>query len=131
MIQKSKQLFCLLFVVLLVACAGVQMTHKDYMGWAWSIYNTQFEEYKRMVGLGGVPSTDLSKLTDEQKRKSEEAIAGLSEEQRTMLRLKKQVFTDLYPLLKTASSYVDTGKIPPGEIENQINGLIDRLIGAP
>ena len=90
MIQRAKLLFCLLFVVLLVACAGVQMTHKDYMGWAWSIYNTQFEEYKRMVGLGGVPSTDLDSLTDEQKRKSEEAIAGLTEEQSTMLRLKKQ-----------------------------------------
>lgn len=129
--KRARLLFLPLLIIFLFACVhtpGVKMTHKDMVGWAWSIYNGQYEEYKRMVGLGGVPSSSLDDLTETQKAKMKAAIAALSPEQKVMLQGKKALFKELHPLLLTASKYVDTGKIPPGEIETQINQLIDKLI---
>jgi len=92
--------------LLLSGCATmeVEMTAKDKAAWAMALYNAQYDDYLRMTGMG-----------------------NLTEDQRQILRKKKAIMNELWPLLKLYAEYSKTGKIPT-DLEQQVTDLINQLI---
>lgn len=97
-------------VMFLVACAtnGVKslddMTHKERATWMMGVYNSQARDYKAMV-----------------------ARPDLADSQKEMLRQKKALLTQLWPMVNTYTTYVDSGVVPTREVEDQIIKIINDL----
>lgn len=120
--HSSKQTFVVMFIlsILLMAAitiscipqagkeAGVkplaEMTPKEKATWMMGVYNAQAADYKRMV-----VRTDL---TDDQK---------------DILRQKKVIAVQVWPLINTYRTYVNAGAVPIREVEDQIIALINDL----
>ncbi len=81
------------------------MTPKELATWALGVYNAQYDNYAK-----------LSVRTD------------LTEDYKKMLRKKKALMIEIWPLLRLYVGYVDSGMVPTQELETQIIGLIDDLI---
>ena len=81
-----------------------EMTPKEKATWMMSIYSSQAEDYKRMV-----------KRPD------------LTNEQKAILRNKKDVAKQVWPLINTYRTYVNSGAVPTREVEEQIFKLINDL----
>lgn len=109
--MKRITLFIAIIVMLLASCvlqdlkSPADMSAKELATWAMGIYNAQYDNYKALV-----VRTDLT------------------EDYKEMLRQKKAILVELWPLLKLYIGYVDTGAIPTQELEAKIIGLIDDLI---
>ena len=117
-----KREFCILallcFFIVLIASFGCipqagkgqgikplsEMTPKEKVTWMMSVYSAQAEDYKRMV-----------KRPD------------LTNEQKAMLRNKKDVAKKVWPLINTYRTYVNAGAVPTREVEDEIIGLINDL----
>lgn len=104
-------LLAMLFVF--VGCAGMQgaksitdMTPKEKSAWMMKVYNSSYEDYKVQAAMA-------DSLTDEAK---------------DILREKKKVLTEVWPLIKTYNGYVDTGAIPDKIIEEKIISLLNILL---
>lgn len=81
-----------------------QMTPKEKLAWMLSFYNAQDANYK---ALASTPT-----LTDGQKE---------------ILRKKKAVMVEVYPLIELYSSYVMAGAAPTAALEENIINYLDRL----
>lgn len=92
--------------LLLSGCAttNVELTAKDKATWAMALYNAQYDDYLRMTGMG-----------------------NLTEEQKVVLRKKKSIMNELWPLLKLYAKYAETGTIP-SDLEQQVTDLINQLL---
>ncbi len=104
----------LLAAVFLIGCPGLipkdmnspaDMNPKELATWALGVYNVQYDNYKVLA-----------------------ARTDLTEDYKAMLRKKKKVLMELWPLLKLYTGYVDSGVIPTQALETKIIGLIDDLI---
>ena len=108
-----KKLCIFLFVVVFLAgCQFTQnlkspadMSAKELGTWALGIYNAQYDNYEVLA-----------------------ARTDLTEDYKVMLRKKKAILVEIWPLLKLYAGYVDSGAIPTQELEVKIIGLIDDLI---
>jgi hypothetical protein len=81
-----------------------EMTPKEKATFFMSVYNSQAEDYKAMV-----------------------AKPNLTNEQKQVLREKKKVLTQVYPLIQSYTTYVDAGAVPTPEVEASITNLINEL----
>lgn len=81
-----------------------EMTPKEKAIWMMSVYSAQAEDYKRMV-----------KRPD------------LTNDQKAILRNKKDVAKKLWPLINTYRTYVNAGAVPTQEVEAEIIDLINDL----
>ena len=81
-----------------------EMTPKEKGAWFLGIYNAQDKDYRNMV-----VRTDL---TNDQKK---------------ILREKKKIMTEVYPIIKTYNIYIDSGAVPTKIVEDQIIDLINNL----
>lgn len=81
-----------------------EMTPKEKATWMMGVYNAQAADYKAMV-----VRTDL---TDDQK---------------VVLRQKKEIAVQVWPLINTYRTYVNAGAVPTREVEDQIIALINDL----
>lgn len=111
--MRRRIIYAGLAVVLLmavVACAtnGMKsfgdMSHKERAAFFMSVYNSQADDYKIMA-----------------------ANPALTEDQKKLLREKKKIMTQVYPLIGTYTAYVDAGTAPTPEVEQQILTLINQL----
>ena len=82
-----------------------QMTIKEQATVWMSIYNAQYDDYKATVKRG-----------------------NLTENQKQILRVKKQVLTIAWDLLKTYAEYADTGQLPSRQFEAQLSNIIEQLL---
>lgn len=101
----------LLLFLVLPSCtkhskAFQDMTSKEKATWMLSVYNAQYDDYKFQA-----------------------ARLDLDEVQKKLLRSKKEVFTEVYPLIMTYTGYVDSGVIPVPELETMIVTNLERLLG--
>ena len=100
--------FFLVVLVLLANCAGIKpitdMTPKQKATFFMSVYNSQYDDYRSMA-----------------------ALTTLTEEQKQVMRAKKRIMTEVYPLITLYVSWVDSGAVPSPEIELQIINLINQL----
>lgn len=114
MIQRKVKwltiMFCVLFIM---SCVSTQnggtkslseMNPKERATWMMGIYNSQARDYKAMV-----------------------ARPDLTNEQKDTLRKKKAVLSQVWPLIKTYTAYVDSGATPTKDVEDQIITLINDL----
>lgn len=53
---------------------------------------------------------------------------NLTEDQKEILRTKKKVFVEIWPLLKTYSQYAQGGQVPTLMLEAQLMRLLNRLM---
>lgn len=116
MVQRNvKWMVILLYVFFLTACVTAgqkddglksfsEMTHKERATWMMGIYNSQARDYKAMV-----------------------ARADLTNEQKDILRKKKSIMTQVWPMINTYTKYIDSGAAPTKEVEDDILKLINDL----
>jgi len=104
-----------LLVAFLVGCAGFMqqtgdlksiddMTPKERATWFTSVYNSQDRDYRAMV-----------------------ARSDLTTEQKHILRKKKAIMTQLYPMIQTYNLYIESGAVPTKEVEDRIIEMINNL----
>lgn len=81
-----------------------QMEPKQKAGFFLSIYNKEFDNYKAVA-----------------------ARPDLTEEQRVMLRKKKEALVKVYPMIETYADYVAAGAMPSKASEEAIIKLLDEI----
>jgi len=108
----------IVFVILLMFLSGcitlnvnkpksvAEMTPKERGAWFLGIYNSQDKDYRNMVGR-----------------------LDLTNDQKKVLRDKKVIMVQVYPMIKTYNTYIDSGAIPTKAVEDQIIQLINDLTG--
>ena len=106
--NKIKLFAILLSVMFVVSCAhGVktldEMTPMEKAVWMLSVYNAQYEDYKFQA-----------------------ARVDLDEERKAVLRVKKKILTEVYPLISVYSGYAGSGIIPAIDLETAIITNIER-----
>ena len=82
-----------------------EMTPQEKAVWMLSVYNAQYDDYLFQV--------DKPDLTEDDKK---------------ILREKKEILKEVYPLIELYTGYVDSGVIPTLETETLIMQNIDRLL---
>lgn len=109
-IRLSFVVVCLFFLMGCVTPGGEgpkplsEMTPKEKATWMMGIYNAQARDYKAMV-----------------------ARPDLTNEQKEVLRKKKDVMTQVWPMINTYNAYVDSGAVVNKSTEDQIIKLINDL----
>lgn len=102
---------CFVAVFALISCGPQnlkpisEMTPKEKATFFMSVYNKQADDYRATV-----------------------AKPDLTEAQKTILRDKKEVMTEVYPMIELYVGYVDAGALPDQATERLIIGYLDRLV---
>lgn len=109
-------LFIAMFLIgsMLQGCAMFQaipnpwtdMSHKERAAWANSIYSSHFDNHNIMTANETV----------------------LTEDQKKVLRVKKTVLVEAWPVLKTYSYYANSGQVPPEDVTAHVIRLINLLV---
>ena len=111
--KRVKTLTALVVVMLLmIGCAGPQqptqsfsdMTPKQKATWMMGVYNAQYDDYKLKVSL-----------------------PNLTNEEKSILRTKKDVLTQVYPLIQAYDMAQAGGGVPSATTERQITGMLTML----
>ena len=111
-------------MVMLFACAtmNVNLTPKQAAAWMNNIYSAQYDEYltwfdAKATGLGD------SKMIYTLK-------PNVPEKQIQILKVKKEIFIELEPLLKEYSAYAASGQKTPliDQVSQKAIALVQRLI---
>lgn len=102
-------IFMVLFGSLFVSCGAnlkspADMSPVELSTWAMSVYNAQYDTYNAQAAL------------------------PLTEEQTKVLRVKKEALGRLWEPLKLYAAYVDTGSVPPEELEGIIINSVNALV---
>jgi len=109
--MRKARVLWILVLLAFVGCAHLaekpwsERTPKEKAIWMDGIYNAQYDEYEIRA-----------------------ARPDLTEDEREALRTKKQIFTEVWPLLKVYSKYAESGIVAPLEIEVTILDLLNRLM---
>jgi len=115
MLKKRNLFVALILLIFLAGCMTLdinrpksisEMTPKERGAWFLGIYNSQDKDYRNMVAR--------SDLTNDQKK---------------VLRDKKAIMVQVYPMIKTYNTYIDSGAVPTKAVEDQIIQLINDLTG--
>ena len=107
--MKRKSIYLFLFFLVL-ACASIgvksidQMSGKERATFFMNIYNSQVADYRALVAMG-----------------------NLTEDQKEILRIKRRIMVEVYPLIETYNVWVDNNAQPSVELEAQIIDLLNRM----
>jgi len=97
-----------LMVALCVACATTkpfnQWSPKEKATWFLGLYNAEFDDYQLQA-----------------------SSPNLTDAQKNILRTKKQILTQVYPMIGTYASLTNSGGVPSPELELQIMQLLNQL----
>lgn len=111
--KLNKTIISIVFLCLIsfVGCSIISqnvssMKPKDKLSWMMGVYNAQYNDYQF-----------VSSKPD------------LTEDNKKILKAKKEIMIEVYPLIKLYESYIITGSIINMDIENQILSLLNRLQG--
>lgn len=118
MLNKRNGLIGLVVIIMLVFLSGCifslkgespkridEMTPKEKATWFMGIYDAQDKDYRNMV-----------------------VRSDLTNDQKEILRKKKEVMIQIYPMIKAYNVYVDSGAIPTKIVEDQIIQLVNDLV---
>ena len=108
--NKIRIIAILLSIFFVVSCMQNVKTFQDMNAmekstWMLSVYNAQFEDYKFQA-----------------------ARLDLDEERKVVLRVKKQILTEVYPLISVYAGYASSGIIPAIDLETAIITNLERLL---
>ena len=107
---KTRIVAILLSLMFVVSCAHnvktmAEMNPMEKATWMLSVYNAQYEDYKFQA-----------------------ARVDLDEERKAVLRIKKQILTEVYPLISVYAGYASSGIIPAIDLETAIITNLERLL---
>lgn len=118
-------------MLLIGSCVTTPLTPKQRVIWAANVYNAQYDLYLEQVLSEEIPYELRKSLKENPSLISQEMVrTDLTEDQKDVLRVKKQILTELHPLLLMAASYADQGMVPPEELESNIIRLVNKLVSA-
>ena len=108
--NKIKGFAILLSLMFVVSCAGNiktlnEMNPKEKAVWMLSVYNAQYDDYKFQASR-----------------------VDLDNERKDVLRIKKQILTEVYPLIAVYAGYAGSGIIPAVDLETAIIKNLERLL---
>ncbi len=108
--------FLILLSVMFIGCVQT-MTPKKQLTMMYGTYNSQFSQYM----------TDTGYTMDENGEWEKTFLTDFTEEEKKILRKKKEILTQMYPLIKVYDSMV-VGITPySAETEQELMNLIDQL----
>lgn len=119
-------LFILLFM--LVSCS-TRLTSEQRMLWAVNVYNSQYSLYLDQVIDPSIVAEDRAML----KSNPELITLGminpdLSDAQKRILREKKRILSDAYPIIVLIDDYRNNTESLPSDQEQRLIELLNRLI---
>jgi len=115
---KSKAVLYYLLIICLMVVQGCVMSNKKNITTAYSVYNSQYAMYMTDTGHVLTERGDWEKVTN----------PVLSTEKKELLRKKKNILSQIYPLIKVYDSML-IGTTPFSEkTERDLFNLIDQLI---
>lgn len=115
--------------ILLVLYNCASLTPSQRVLWGLNVYQAQYRMY-----LDQVIAPDLSEEQKAVLRKDPSLITGkyinqnLTEDQKKILNIKKDILIELKPLVLMAAEYNETGQLPPEDIQNKLTRLINKLV---
>ncbi|MGD9156814.1 MAG: hypothetical protein PVG39_00270 [Desulfobacteraceae bacterium] len=95
-----------------------QMTPKEKVTWMYGVYNSQYADYQSMTGHIWDDTSETWKKT---------SSPTLSEDQKEILRKRKEILTRVYPIIKLYDSMLNSGAVPDRETEQKIIDLLNGL----
>lgn len=116
-------------IILLLLCACATLTPQQRVLWGLDVYLWEYSQY---LDLSINPKLDVE--TREYLKNNPAEIRGdylnpnLTEEQKKMLRVKKDILIELKPLVLAAEEYQRTGVMPADEITEKLTELTNRLV---
>jgi len=117
----------ILALSLIIGCATLTPSQKVL--WGLNVYQAQYSLY-----IERVMAPDLTPSLKETLRKDPSLITGnyinpnLTEDQKKILRVKKDILVQLKPLVLMAAEYNKTGMLPSEDIQNKLTELINKLV---
>jgi hypothetical protein len=95
----------LVSVLAIFACTHLTLTPKQTVLWGVQVYNAQYDSYLKQAERD-----------------------DLSEDEKDMLRLKKDILDDLHEVISLARTSMDLGNTPSDELRDDLIYLINRLV---
>jgi len=107
---KIRIIAILLSLMFVMSCAHggksfTEMTPVEKATWMLSVYNAQYADYQ-----------------------FQSARTDLDEERKEVLRTKKKILSEVYPMISVYSGYAGSGVIPAVDLENAIIVNLERLL---
>lgn len=96
-----------------------EMSPKEKVTWMYGVYNSQYADYQTMTGHTWDDTTKEWKKT---------SSPTLSEDQKEILRKRKDILTKVHPLIKLYDSTLTSGAVPGRETEQKIVNLLNGLL---
>jgi hypothetical protein len=117
------------FSIILGGCAYLQsqvLSPKQTLYWGMNVYNGEWDRYIRQT----VKPEYVKEVINDDREVTEDMVrTDLSEEQWEILRKKKEILSELYPVVQMIDETLNAGGMPPEETRNDLISLINRLIG--
>lgn len=114
---KVLSFFTAVLMILAVQACGVDMTPKKQLTMMYGVYNSQYTQYMVTTGY----------TMDEVGQWEKKTSPVLTDDQKKILRKKKEILTQMYPLVKIYDSMV-VGTIPySSATEQELLNLVDQL----
>lgn len=119
----------LVFALLAVMCGCAGLTPAQKTLWALNVYQAQYDLYLDQVIAPDVTAEQRSIFKENPSLITGSSInPNLTDDQRKVLRVKKQILIELKPLVLIAAEYQRTGQLPPAEVQAKLTELINRLV---
>jgi len=119
----------LVFALLAVMCGCAGLTPAQKTLWALNVYQAQYDLYLDQVIAPDVTAEQRSIFKENPSLITGSSInPNLTDDQRKVLRVKKQILIELKPLVLIAAEYQRTGQLPPSEVQAKLTELINRLV---
>ena len=121
--ERKRKIFGLILIGMLLvfwSCATLNLTPKQAAAWMNNVYAAQYDEYLTWFDvIGKENGNPIYQLK-----------AAIPEKQKKILQVKKKIFKELQPLLKSYSGYVASGSksLLIGQTVERAVELIDQLI---
>lgn len=126
---KREVLMPFIFMSCLLCGCATTLTPAQKTIWAVNVYKAQYDLYLEQVINPSVTADQKAMLKKEPSLIQGEYLnPKLSDAQRQVLRVKKEILNEMKPLVKMAIEFQKSGTLPPAEIQEKLTDLINRLI---
>lgn len=124
-----KNAHLVMIVFLIAGCATIRLTPKQTVLWGMNVYNAQYDLYIDQV------VADSYSMEEKQLLKDNPALLvgadlkpNLSEEQKEIIRVKRDILVELYPIIQLSMECINSGSIPPDDVQEIMVRLLNKLL---
>lgn len=126
--------FVVLIAVVLGACSSLpgglgEMTPKQNATWMNNVYARQYDLYLDQILRPDISAAERLRLKDDPSLIQQSMLrTNFDADEAKVLKMKKEIFVQVHPMLKTYNEVVIAGGVPSAELEYQLVQLINRLL---